>query len=66
LRWEVFNVFNHANFKLPTFLLPNNISAVGATPAITLEELRTTTNVGRPTELATQMREMQFAIRLIF
>lgn len=66
LRWEVFNAFNHANFKLPTFLLPTNISAVGATPAITLDELRLQTNVGRPTELSTQMREMQFAIRLIF
>ena len=70
LRWEVFNVFNEANYKLPTFLLPNNISATTTggvtTPAITLEELRTQTNVGRPTELATAMREMQFAVRLIF
>ncbi len=73
-RWEVFNVFNEANYRLPTFLLPNNISAfttgIGATattaPAITLDELRRTTNVGRPTELATPMREMQFAVRLIF
>lgn len=73
-RWEVFNVFNKPNYKLPTFLLPTNISAVTTglgtsavtAPAITLDELRTTTNVGRPTELATPMREMQFALRLIF
>ena len=70
LRWEVFNVFNRANFKLPTYLLPSNISAITTggttTPAITLNELRNTTNIGRPTELSTPMREMQFAFRLIF
>ncbi len=66
LRWEVFNAFNHANFKIPTFKLPSNISAVGSTPAITLDQLRSTTNAGRPVELTTPMREMQFAVRLIF
>lgn len=66
LRWEVFNAFNRPNYRLPVFLLPDNISAVDGTPAITLDELRTQTNIGRPVELSTQMREMQFAIRLIF
>lgn len=62
LRWEVFNVFNHPNYKLPTYLLPG--AAGTAIPST--EDLRLTTNVGRPIELATQMREMQFAIRLMF
>ncbi|MBC7798691.1 MAG: TonB-dependent receptor, partial [Pyrinomonadaceae bacterium] len=72
LRWEVFNVFNNPNYRLPTFLLPDNITEIRdangmvTTPAFTIDELRTRTNVGRPTELATNMREMQFAVRLIF
>ena len=70
LRWEVFNVFNTSNYNLPTFLLPSNISAVTTngvtTPAISLNDLTTQTNVGRSTALSTQKREMQFAIRLTF
>lgn len=58
LRWEVFNVFNQTNFKLPTFLLPDVLGPI--------EQLRSTTNVGRPTELSTPMREMQLAARFIF
>lgn len=60
-RWEVFNVFNQSNFKLPTFLLPDNLGPLEGEGG-----LRQTTNVGRPTELSTPMREMQFAVRLIF
>ncbi len=59
-RWEVFNVLNHPNYQVPTFLLPINIQSVP------LSTLTTTTNVGRPTATANEGREMQFALKFIF
>ncbi|HQU93665.1 MAG TPA: hypothetical protein PLK77_15285, partial [Pyrinomonadaceae bacterium] len=61
LRWEVFNVLNQANYKLPTFLLPDVLGPLEGPGG-----LRQTTNVGRPTELATPMREMQLAVKFLF
>ncbi|HVE60113.1 MAG TPA: TonB-dependent receptor [Pyrinomonadaceae bacterium] len=79
LRWEVFNVFNHPNYQVPGFILPQNINetitvgpTVGGvvtgivTPAITLNELINTTDVGRPRLTSNEAREMQFAIKFIF
>lgn len=60
-RWEVFNAFNQVNTRLPTFLLPDELG-----PLEGEDGLRLTTRVGRPTALAVPMREMQFAVRLIF
>jgi hypothetical protein len=59
-RWEVFNVFNHPNYQVPTFLMPINIQS------IPLATLTNTTNVGRPTATANEGREMQFALKFIF
>lgn len=60
-RWEVFNVFNQVSTRLPTFLLPDELGPLEGDGG-----LRATTTVGRPTSLTTPMREMQFAVRLIF
>ncbi|MBI4458873.1 MAG: hypothetical protein HY648_02290, partial [Acidobacteria bacterium] len=53
-RWEVFNLFNHANFALPN--LTNFLAATGVASG----------NAGRITSTVTSARQMQFGLKYTF
>lgn len=59
-RAEVFNVFNTPNFQVPAFFVDYNENPTTG--------VRTYTNatVGRPVSTATEGREFQFAVKLLF
>jgi hypothetical protein len=56
-RWEVFNVFNHPNFALPSG------QVFSGTPTAQGNAL---TTAGRITAVSGYMRQMQFAVKILF
>lgn len=58
-RAEAFNVFNHPNYQVPGFILPDDLT-------LTIDQIRASSTIGRVTATANEGRELQFALKLLF
>ena len=63
-RWEVFNVFNHPNFSLPSASVYSGAAVTGANGATAAEQPLSTAAL--ITSTATRSRQMQFALKVVF